>query len=74
MCTQKSCRDSYRQPFYCVECSQDSGKHEHKSITIANEMDRAQHRWVTLRGMYEKASDSIEAKAYEQEGLINYLQ
>ena len=37
-------------------------------------MDRAQHRWVTLKGMYEEAGDSMEAKAYEQEGLIKYLE
>ena len=57
-----------------MECSQDSGKHEHKSITIANEMERAQRRWVALKAMYEEATETLEAKAHEQEALIKYLE
>jgi hypothetical protein len=44
-----TCAQNLTQPFYCLDCSQDPGKHEHKSITIANGMEVMWARWETLR-------------------------
>ncbi len=37
-------------------------------------MERAQRRWFALKAMYEEATETMEAKAHEQEALIKYLE
>ena len=36
VCIEKKCRDYAKQRYYCIECSQEEGKHDHKPFTIAN--------------------------------------
>ena len=35
--TEKECKDSKYQNFYCLECSSED-KHDHKSVAIVNEL------------------------------------
>lgn len=38
-CKSSECADNKTQKYYCVECSHDDGKHEHKSLAIFKELD-----------------------------------
>ena len=48
------CKDFIKQQFYCMECSQEMGKHEHKGITIARGMEIVWERWRQIRDGIER--------------------
>ena len=44
-CKSRSCPDHEKQKYYCLECSHEESKHEHKSIAIVKEIESLHNKW-----------------------------
>ena len=70
---EQECKDSKDQKYYCVECSQED-KHDHKSITIVNELKAQNKKWTTLFNEISTTFFSADAIFKELSPLIAYLE
>jgi len=72
-----ACPDFVKQTYYCILCSQDEGRHEHKAIAIVTEIEAEQARWQALLADVAAAIQGLSGAAGERrnlEPLIAYLE
>ena len=48
-CKQLDCPSNKTQPFYCILCSENPEKHDHKNIRIVKETEELTKKWNELR-------------------------
>jgi hypothetical protein len=48
-CKNKSCPDHENEKYYCINCSYDNNKHDHRSLSITKELEAQHEKWQTLR-------------------------
>ena len=53
-CKDKKCSDNQNQKYYCLECSYEDGKHDHKSIPIVKEIETQHTKWYDLKANVQK--------------------
>ena len=44
-CKSKQCPDHAKQKYYCLECSHDESKHDHRTVAIVKELEAHHRAW-----------------------------
>jgi hypothetical protein len=74
VCLKADCQDSKTQKYYCLECSNEENKHDHKSIAIVLELKSQHKKWTSLLDDVMGAFTTAEQAHKEMWPLINYLE
>ena len=73
-CKNASCPDQKKQQYYCLDCSNDESKHDHRVIPIVREIQAQHQQWESLRRnistAFTRASESYENLKH----LIKYIE
>ena len=62
------------QRYYCLECSQEDGKHEHKPMAIAKQVDVQNKKWHDLKIEVVTAYEEGGKRYTALEPLIRYIE
>ena len=68
------CPDYLKQTYYCLLCSQDSKRHDHKSITIGTEVEAHQAKWLTLTQDVANTNEWVRTNSQGVDSLLRYLE
>jgi hypothetical protein len=45
LCKSSQCADHQKQKYYCLKCSYEEGKHDHKPMAIVQEIESQSKKW-----------------------------
>ena len=45
VCKSNQCADHQKQKYYCMKCSQDESKHDHRPAMIVSEIESQSKKW-----------------------------
>ena len=74
VCKNSSCPDHKNQKYYCLDCSQDEKKHDHRSFAIIKEMEILNKKWQYLKLQLRTVFNNATTKYEKLAPLIKYLE
>ena len=74
LCKTEKCPNYRKQKVYCLECSQDSKKHNHRPILIVKELEIQNQQWKDLKSEIKATYDETSKRYKAMEPLIKYLE
>jgi hypothetical protein len=73
-CKSSQCRDHAKQKYYCYNCSQEDGKHDHKPLGIVKELESQVQKWHDFNQTLTMTHTEGAKRYKAMEPLIRYIE